>query len=105
MITANITQNLGVMVGIAIDGVQIMPSVSNSTKMDVAFPRFWEGAKYNFTFLDFDTCMGSVDPETKIYSYRMLPTCLTQDFSGTVGLCKSSADCFKDIKSFALNKL
>ncbi len=88
------------MVGIAIDGVPIMPAVSKITNMDMIYPRKWTGASGNYSLLDLDTCMGSVDPISKLYSYRMLPICLTSDQVYSVGMCKSSSDCFSDLKSF-----
>jgi hypothetical protein len=36
------------MVGIAIDGVPIMPAVSKITNMDMIYPRKWTGTSANY---------------------------------------------------------
>jgi len=51
-------------VGIAKDGVPIMPAVSKANKMDMIFPRKWVGATGNYKFINLDVCMGSVDTDT-----------------------------------------
>ena len=104
-IASNISQNIDDIVGIAIDGVPIMPAVSKYNKMDLFYPRPWDGSNANYTLAELDTCMGSVDPSTKTYSYRTLPSCLTKDYIGNVDPCLSSVDCFNDLRNFALNQI
>lgn len=99
-ITANTKQDLTDVAGVALDGTLILTAASTQGT-DPYYPKGLSAELPMIKLTDMDTCLGSVDPSTQTYSYRMLSPCLAQGFTPPDQSCDQSPECSGNLHKYA----